>query len=1097
MASTVDLGSSLRQRDDDQDGDLASLAGHKRLRRNTVQYAHFQEGAIVSIRLTNFVTYSLAEFHMSPSLNMIIGPNGSGKSTFVCAICLGLAGKPEYIGRAKRVEDFIKNGTAESTIEIQLRNSRNVSGLPMISAEDEAINVRTVLMKARRKCAYYINGEPVSENQMRALVSMLNIQLDNLCQFLSQERVEEFARLKADKLLEQTVRSVDASLLGLLEQLKTSQQEELSLNREVELGQKKLEKLMTHKESLENQVRALEEYERKKEEIDIHKRLLPYVRVKNHKRQLKDLKSEYERVKQELKEFLKDKKPFKIASNALLSEVENSQRQKQGKESEYIQVKSTQRSLIEELGKQRTEVEDLKKKVTYYRTRRENIRRKVEKAEQDIASRQQLLGSLVLPTQEEMDNYEQQRVDLYEQESAFEQKVEEMDSKVRALNRELTTIKSKLERRKKELASNDSLNALRGQTGRLEEVKKACEFVRIHPEMKGKVLEPPIVAIKAPNERIASYLTTCIDWHTSISLTMVDSASYREFNDTILKNFQVNLRELANTETSYPYPLEYIRQLGFDCYLSDFVTGDPAVLQMLKEQQRIHTIPVSTRNLDTRIIDDLRTPDKQGRLKFRRVIAGDYVYDFKRSRYGNKQIFSTDVQVKKAQFYIEGGMSDGMKQNIERELHELRERYRNIQKEVESTAQQKKQFHIPLAEVQRKLQDLQKAIHEQNHKRIIQSRTMSEIQNIEQKLEEFRRDMNKDVSEVISNCEAQIQSNLISQGEQLRLIVMNLSRLQEAQESVVRMGIKHIELRNRERSLNEVIGFFNAKEEELRGKYDEAKKAYAEVKDTAEFQAWMKEIRSYTDTERDELSVWANKYEEQNTFTLENILETIAKLETEIQMINHDESSVTILRQTVTDIKGLQAKLPTQMERLGLLRRGMLDMRNNLEPRLDELVENISQRFRKLFSNVGSAGEICLLKPDLYSEWKIEIRVKFRDVAELKKLDSHTQSGGERAVSTVLYMIALQHFTNAPFRVVDEINQGMDTRNERIVHKAMVENACAENTSQYFLITPKLLTNLHYHERMRIHCVFAGSWIPDPAEREEMVHYGELTSYKL
>ncbi|CAG8613018.1 12552_t:CDS:2, partial [Racocetra fulgida] len=35
-----------------------------------------------------------------------------------------------------------------------------------------------------------------------------------------------------------------------------------------------------------------------------------------------------------------------------------------------------------------------------------------------------------------------------------------------------------------------------------------------------------------------------------------------------------------------------------------------------------------------------------------------------------------------------------------------------------------------------------------------------------------------------------------------------------------------------------------------------------------------------------------------------------------------------------------------------------------------------------------------------------------------------------------------------PFRVVDEINQGMDPRNERLVHSQMVQTACRPNTSQ-------------------------------------------------
>ncbi len=49
-----------------------------------------QPGAIVRVKLRNFVTYSSVEFLPGPNLNMVIGPNGSGKSTLVCAICLGL-----------------------------------------------------------------------------------------------------------------------------------------------------------------------------------------------------------------------------------------------------------------------------------------------------------------------------------------------------------------------------------------------------------------------------------------------------------------------------------------------------------------------------------------------------------------------------------------------------------------------------------------------------------------------------------------------------------------------------------------------------------------------------------------------------------------------------------------------------------------------------------------------------------------------------------------------------------------------------------------------------------------------------------------------
>ena len=58
-----------------------------------------------------------------------------------------------------------------------------------------------------------------------------------------------------------------------------------------------------------------------------------------------------------------------------------------------------------------------------------------------------------------------------------------------------------------------------------------------------------------------------------------------------------------------------------------------------------------------------------------------------------------------------------------------------------------------------------------------------------------------------------------------------------------------------------------------------------------------------------------------------------------------------------------------------------------------------------------------------YEKYGVRIRVKFRDTEQLAELTPYQQSGGERSVSTVLYMISLQELTCCPFRCVDEINQ--------------------------------------------------------------------------
>ena len=130
-------------------------------------------------------------------------------------------------------------------------------------------------------------------------------------------------------------------------------------------------------------------------------------------------------------------------------------------------------------------------------------------------------------------------------------------------------------------------------------------------------------------------------------------------------------------------------------------------------------------------------------------------------------------------------------------------------------------------------------------------------------------------------------------------------------------------------------------------------------------------------------------------------------------------------------------------------------------------------------SNQGCTGELELEKNDDFKLWGININVKFREEDKLQRLTGNRQSGGERAVTTILYLMSLQSLSIAPFRVVDEINQGMDPRNERMIHEQLVESACQEGNSQYFLITPKLLPDLVYHERMTVACIYNGNYVPE------------------
>lgn len=155
----------------------------------------------------------------------------------------------------------------------------------------------------------------------------------------------------------------------------------------------------------------------------------------------------------------------------------------------------------------------------------------------------------------------------------------------------------------------------------------------------------------------------------------------------------------------------------------------------------------------------------------------------------------------------------------------------------------------------------------------------------------------------------------------------------------------------------------------------------------------------------------------------------------------------------------------------------LTEQRKDWEMRLENYVDKVNSLFTFYMSQMGCTGEVRLTRgPTMensvevkgnFKHWGLEIRVSFREGCKAEVLSAQRHSGGERSVSTILFLMALQHLMVAPFRCVDEINQGLDERNERLVFSRIVANSCAapvtssvDHSGQYFLITPKLLPNL-------------------------------------
>lgn len=83
-----------------------------------------------------------------------------------------------------------------------------------INTGDDNQNIITVHREitTNNNSTWRLNGKSISHKQIMEIISSYNIQVDNLCQFLPQDRVQDFARMNNQELLLNTQKSVGTTL---------------------------------------------------------------------------------------------------------------------------------------------------------------------------------------------------------------------------------------------------------------------------------------------------------------------------------------------------------------------------------------------------------------------------------------------------------------------------------------------------------------------------------------------------------------------------------------------------------------------------------------------------------------------------------------------------------------------------------------------------------------------------------------------------------------------------------------------------------------------------------------------------------------------
>ncbi|KAG7192157.1 Structural maintenance of chromosomes protein 5 [Scheffersomyces spartinae] len=1070
--------------------DVSSAFITKRKRTTSSGFEQYKAGLIIKVIITDFTTYSYGEFKLGPRLNMIVGPNGTGKSTLVAAICLGLGGKLELIKR-KTMKSMIRNGKTRGTIEITLKAAND---------NDSVVTIKRSFTE--KDSEYTINGELQSETKVRQLVKSLNVQLDNLCHFLPQERVAEFATLSADKLLRETERTMkNGELLQMHENLIRIDTQVRELSKEIDEDKAKLLKLKEEGEALQEEAKKYTDFQEKTKELEVHKLLIPYAILQDMKKTSKELKQRKKDAQNKLNQFgtsaigpiIEQEDTLKSAKLEHFKALTKQQTKLEALNQSLIKLSSEESDYdkrLVELEERKVELQSrgqsAAKRLVEVKRQRDDCKSKLESLEEiDPNKRTQL--------REEINKRDLELTDIEAQLNSLRFEKQEPQKTLKSVGIELTKLQNQLH-------SKDRLPQL--AHSKLRACYQVHSKLRQISNKNWNYYEAPILSCQVSSKLYARYIEKVVD-NNSLQAVVFDNSLDFEKGSSMIQRISNFPRRLVGkvsslNQTAALPSLEMVKNFGFDGYLSDFINGPEPVIRMLKENAKLDQIPATTKKLSEAQLNRLTEPDVNGKIPFMKFITGDTLYTMKRSFYGRRQLFYTTEVIPSKADLLQPGISDDVRDRINRQIELLTRRKDEANDAIKEVSTRMQSLEQELLMTKKDRDQLR--IEEESVQQLIRKRNTlsSRIKILEEEIDKLKEQAESSDLEQIKIVNNKIVQSKIKL-QRKRLEKANITKqVMEEGISVHRSRLLLYKFENQIEALQQMRVEVEKLKVDLQHEYDEAKRKFDSLGMKEKIAEIRKERESYTEEQLQRIDELAQQYVANQTLTENYLRDRIKTFEDQRRLLSTaDQNSIRTLKEKLREIELLNRSIPAKQSAETELKDQISLIRNQWEPQLEELVNGISLAFNERFTKVAIDGKVVLTKEDKYKDWSLDILVRFRQEADLKRLDNRSQSGGERAISTIIFMMSLHGLTDAPFRIVDEINQGMDANNERMAHKFLVETCSGAISSQYILVTPKLLTNLYYDEDMRVHCVYSGKFLQPPERHSSTIDFMDFANWKI
>ncbi|ANQ08339.1 Uncharacterized protein PCOAH_00025670 [Plasmodium coatneyi] len=1100
--------------------------------------SRLKKGAIIEITVFNWMVFSgPVTLKAEEGINLIAAANASGKSSLVCALVFGLGYTSSILSRNKDLINYIKKGEKKSFIEIVLK-------------KDERTNttIKRIMHISQNKLEsfWFVNCKKVNQTDIQELQKEFHLNLGNLITFMPQENVSRFSRLSPEELFECTLMAIDKNLLDRYDDLK-------KLIKEKKEGENNMQLLEHQVKEEEKRINDLEE---KKGKFENLKKLLAKVkiyRVKKSimamsakKKQLADVRAKVDSLVKEknehfetLKQYLSELEKCHKVINHLSEKLSKEKSKIKEATSKYVKINVQLEEIEAEiLGEEKVmedAVQHMHENEEYIKNldkKKKKIEEELEQIEKFFQERANQMGiqkgednpnALEKALQEELKNiantnkqFLMRKYALQTEHASLIEKLQKRQNyqniqEEKFLNNIEFTLRERILNYKRNIKSIVQTHHLLSESF-LEEMRKKYDLSKItnQNEMNGAIIDelskqniiygPLCKYIKCIKPQFDYVLEFSLKkYFNSFLLIEKENTSLLE---SLYKTYKLSVITMSKENHKMCHVTSEMRERGVECFIYELFESPEIVKNGLMNFIPINVSFVvregSFKNKTTKDITNfnnfmMREISKQINEQVSSLLyfCEQNAHRYRISSY-NKNVFIDNFAFIDRRCKILYYISSEVKKDIDA----LEKRRKECESEMDTLKEKMDELDVLKKQKNDQHNNLILQKSEANIRKKKKALLLKELQTVEQNLklylkgeqliDEKKNRITKQINHLnekkIKLCSDYFDTLKEHKGNDMKAFSI-WKKLSQWKRYLLLIKSENAESEKKHELLKSQIDLENTKHaaltrdiEELENliKVQKAELSKEELKSLNEIKVSLEEIDDILQQCAIQQKIYNNLEKNEEKYNM-----LVLSIE------RHNEN----VKQKKEQLINLGKEIETQGKQIQFIL-------SNWVNQIDECILFLNHNLGKFiaFINPDYGAKIELVKKnDLYERCELYIKVKFKKTAPFLLLSVSHQSGGERSLTTMLYILSIQKLTKNGFYVLDELNQGLDQTNEKKIFELL---SCLSNPTmykqhfmhhhdykhieidyqskpQYFILTPQIIRDIFFKD-ITVHYLFNG-----------------------